>query len=169
MLASSPDEALDRAGIDKGSLELIREIFADNAVIEDPVGTEPKEGIDAIMEFYSQSFEMKAKLSLNGPSRSAGNSVVFPFQADAAGMKIQIIDVRDLASFTLDTPVELATEIRHLSSAGSGRLVTRPVSLDSGTLGRAVRSRRRVVDIRRRATFVVWRVWRKRMVVGGRI
>ena len=33
-------------------LDLIRDIYADNATVEDPVGSEPHEGIEAILKFF---------------------------------------------------------------------------------------------------------------------
>jgi steroid delta-isomerase len=75
------------------SLELIREIYADTATVEDPVGTDVYDGIDAILGFYTGGFEMGAKLSLLGKPRCAGNSVAFPFQVVAGGMTIEVIDV----------------------------------------------------------------------------
>ena len=81
-------EAFDRC-----SLDLIREIYSDSATVEDPVGTEGHDGIDAILEFYKAGFEMGVKLSLLGTPRCAGNSVAFPFQVVAGGMTIEVIDV----------------------------------------------------------------------------
>lgn len=78
---------------EKGSSELIRQIYADSATVEDPVGTDVYEGIDAILGFYAGGFEMGAKLSLLGKPRCAGNSVAFPFQVVAGGMTIEVIDV----------------------------------------------------------------------------
>ena len=77
----------------KADLELIREIFADNAVVEDPVGTEPHVGIDAVMGFYQKALAMGVTLELTGNPRCAGNSVAFPFQIHAGEMHIEVIDV----------------------------------------------------------------------------
>lgn len=78
---------------DKCSLDLIREIYADSAIVEDPVGSAGYDGIDAILKFYKDAFDMGAKLSLLGKPRCAGNCVAFPFQVVAGGMKIEVIDV----------------------------------------------------------------------------
>lgn len=78
---------------EKCSLDLIREIYADAATVEDPVGTDAHEGIDAILGFYKGGFDAGAKLSLLGKPRCAGNCVAFPFQVVAGGMKIEVIDV----------------------------------------------------------------------------
>ena len=78
---------------EKQSLDLIREIYADSARVEDPVGTDAYDGIDAILGFYKGGFDAGAKLELLGKPRCAGNAVAFPFQVDAGGMKIEVIDV----------------------------------------------------------------------------
>lgn len=78
---------------DKADMDIIRDIYAADAVVEDPVGTEPHEGIEAICEFYKVGLESGAKLALTGPCRCAGNAVAFPFQVQMSGMNIDIIDV----------------------------------------------------------------------------
>lgn len=74
-------------------INLIKEIYAENATVEDPVGSEVRTGIAAICEFYEQGFASEAKLSLTGPVRAAGNAVAFSFEVSVAGMKIDVIDV----------------------------------------------------------------------------
>lgn len=81
---------------EKADLEIIRNMFAEDATVEDPVGTEAKVGIDAIVEFYTKAFEMGAKLSLTQPIRVAGNSVAFAFDVTMGDMKISPIDVFEL-------------------------------------------------------------------------
>ena len=51
---------------DKADITLIEAMFAPDAVVEDPVGTEPKVGIDAINAFYQSAFDMGVKLNLDG-------------------------------------------------------------------------------------------------------
>lgn len=78
---------------EQASLDLIREIFATDATVEDPYGSEVRNGIEAICEFYQSGFDMNARLKLTGQMRAAGNAIAFPFIVDAAGMKINVIDV----------------------------------------------------------------------------
>ena len=78
---------------DKQSMDIIREIYADAAVVEDPVGTDPHNGIDAVVAFYEGALGSGAKLELTGDCRCAGNSVAFPFQVVMGEMRISIIDV----------------------------------------------------------------------------
>jgi len=74
-------------------MNLIREIYAENATVEDPVGSEVRHGMAAIVEFYEQGFSAGAKLELTGPARCAGNAVAFPFYVRVGAMKIHVIDV----------------------------------------------------------------------------
>lgn len=74
-------------------IEIIRGIFADNAVVEDPYGTEPKVGISAVLEFYEGALSSGVKLEMTGTPRTAGDSVAFPFQVAMGDMRIEVIDV----------------------------------------------------------------------------
>ena len=78
---------------DKADLGIIREMYADDATVEDPVGSEPYVGIDAILGFYEGALASGAKLELTGDVRCAGNTVAFPFKVIMPGMEISPIDV----------------------------------------------------------------------------
>jgi len=75
------------------NLDLIREIYASDATLEDPVGTPPRHGIESIVEFYKAAMASGMKLTLNGQPRCAGNSVAFVFTGILPGMSISPIDV----------------------------------------------------------------------------
>ena len=77
----------------KADMDIIRDIYAVNARVEDPVGTDAHEGIDAICAFYEGALASGAKLALTGEPRCAGNAVAFPFQAQTADFTVDIIDV----------------------------------------------------------------------------
>ncbi len=81
---------------DKADLNIIANLFAENATVEDPVGTPQHVGIEAIKTFYKSAFDMGVKLALNGKPRCAGNSVAFSFDVVMTGMKISPIDVFEL-------------------------------------------------------------------------
>jgi steroid delta-isomerase len=73
-------------------------LFADDATLEDPVGTAPRNGAAAILEFYQGAMRAGATLSLTGPIREAGDAVAFSFTVNvnppgAAPMQIDVIDV----------------------------------------------------------------------------
>ena len=78
---------------EKADIGIIEELYTADAVVEDPVGTEPKVGIDAIKAFYQSAFDMGVKLEIDGLPRCAGNSVAFQFHVVMTGMKISPIDV----------------------------------------------------------------------------
>jgi len=77
----------------KGDINIIREIYAVDATVEDPVGTVAHEGIDAVCAFYDGALASGAKLALTGEPRCAGNAVAFPFQAQSGELTVDIIDV----------------------------------------------------------------------------
>lgn len=71
----------------------IREIFAEDAVVEDPVGTDPYVGIEAIVKFFESGFAADVKTELTEKPRVAGNYVAFVFKVIIPGMIIEPIDV----------------------------------------------------------------------------
>src|SRR3990167_1515440 len=75
------------------NLDLIREIYADNATEEGPVCTPPKEGIAAILAFYGSFKGVGVKLTLNGAVKCAGNAAAFPFTAQVGPRALDVIDV----------------------------------------------------------------------------
>ena len=78
---------------DKADINLIREIYSEDARVEDPVGTDIHDGIEAVCAFYEGALASGAKLALTGEPRCAGNAVAFPFQVQMPGVEIDIIDV----------------------------------------------------------------------------
>jgi steroid delta-isomerase len=76
-------------------ISIIRGMYAPDARIEDPVGTEPHVGLDAILGFYEAAIETGPTLSLSGQVRCAGNSAAFPFQSRRGSVTMDIIDVFD--------------------------------------------------------------------------
>ena len=74
-------------------MDVIKDIYAENATLEDPVGSEVRHGMAAIVEFYAQAFSTGATLERSGPARCAGNAVAFPFFVHVGTMKVQAIDV----------------------------------------------------------------------------
>ena len=75
---------------DKADMELIREIYSADARVEDPVGTEVHDGIEAVCAFYEGALASGAKLLLTGEPRCSGNAVAFPFQVQMPGVTVGI-------------------------------------------------------------------------------
>ena len=80
----------------KGDPELAVAIFAENARIEDPIGTPPHVGSEAIRAFYTASMATGATLHLSGPVRVAAAHAAFAMQVrlhwDGKDMAIDVID-----------------------------------------------------------------------------
>ena len=93
-------EAGVRAYVDsynRGDLDGIVAVFADDATVEDPVGTPVKQGQEALREFFRVGVEAGAKLFLDGPIRCADRFATFPFHVeltwDGAATRIDVIDL----------------------------------------------------------------------------
>lgn len=84
-------------GFAKADPEAIVALFAEDATVEDPVGTPPKVGHQAIREFYTFSVSTGAKLHLQGPIRLGGDYAAFAFQVrlkmGEADATVDVIDV----------------------------------------------------------------------------
>jgi steroid delta-isomerase len=81
-------------GFAAGDADALIALFADDAVIEDPIGTPELHGIAAISEFYRNAVGTGAKLTLDGPIRaSSGTKAAMAFTVDVPGMRIRVIDV----------------------------------------------------------------------------
>ena len=78
---------------DKQDINIIKEIYSEDAIVEDPVGTAVHVGIDSVCAFYEGALQSGAKLALSGDPRCSGNAVAFPFQVQMPGITIDIIDV----------------------------------------------------------------------------
>ncbi|CAH0992388.1 Steroid Delta-isomerase [Sinobacterium norvegicum] len=82
------------AALKARDLDAIVALYADDAVVEDPIGTPPHVGIEAIREFYKGAVGMPIEPELQGPVRIAGDEVAFAFRIGMpdVGMTIDIID-----------------------------------------------------------------------------
>jgi len=76
--------------------DAIVRLYAEEATVEDPVGTPLHRGLVAIRAFYAAAVATGATLTLEGPVRSAGNSAAFPFSVHVpmagAAHRIDVID-----------------------------------------------------------------------------
>ncbi|MFC5181646.1 nuclear transport factor 2 family protein [Actinomadura harenae] len=71
----------------------VADLYADDAVIEDPVGKRPVEGRAAIEKFYADSIAAGAKLVAHEVRGSYGNRSAMRFSADLPGLHIDGIEV----------------------------------------------------------------------------
>jgi steroid Delta-isomerase len=79
-------------------LEGVVGLYADDATVEDPVGTPVKSGKAAIRDFYKYAMTTGARLSLAAPIRAShGNAAAMAFDVklsyQGAQMVINVIDV----------------------------------------------------------------------------
>lgn len=66
--------------VGSGPTEAIVDLYAPDAVVEDPMGTEPKRGHDAIREFYDVIANLDRQTELRPETiRIAGNHAAFMF------------------------------------------------------------------------------------------
>lgn len=74
-------------------VDSIADLYAENATLEDPVGSEPIRGREAIRSFYAAAVG-DVTLELTGSPRVAAGQVAFPMLATIGGtQKLDIIDV----------------------------------------------------------------------------
>ena len=85
------------ASYNEADLDGIVSIFADNATVEDPVGSSVLHGNAAIREFMSAGVGMGAKLRLLGAIRCVSDTAAFPFavelEMDGVAKRIEVIDI----------------------------------------------------------------------------
>ena len=84
------------AAFEAGSAERVAALYAEDATVEDPVGTPLRRGKAAILEFYQGSMATGAKLKLEGPVRVVEDYAVFPFSVnlhwEGSDRRIDVID-----------------------------------------------------------------------------
>jgi steroid delta-isomerase len=107
------------ASYNRGDLDGICAIFAENASVEDPVGTPPRIGQAALREFFAVGIAAGARLTLDGPVRCAAGHAAFAFHVnlhwDGADTRIDVIDV-----FTFDDEGKVAGMKAYFGSANMG-------------------------------------------------
>ena len=87
------------ASVSTGDLDSIVTLFATDATLEDPVGSDPISGHEAIRAFYARATKMGIKLEPTGPARLAGDEAAFPFRVTTVGGPEMTIDVIDVFRF----------------------------------------------------------------------
>jgi steroid delta-isomerase len=81
-----------------GTAEQITELYAGDATVEDPVGTDPHRGRDAILAFYKVIEPIKRSTELVS-FKAAGNLAVFEFRIvtyfDAMTIELNPVDIME--------------------------------------------------------------------------
>lgn len=65
--------------LNESDLEGILALYADDATVEDPVGSEVVTGIDNLRKFYTGAVNIELKVERTGPVRIASMEAAFPF------------------------------------------------------------------------------------------
>lgn len=82
------------AFMNAGDAASVAELYAENATLEDPIGTEPTHGREGIRKFYESAAGGGVKLELTGSPRVAAGEAAFPMRAQVGpDLAIEIIDV----------------------------------------------------------------------------
>jgi steroid Delta-isomerase len=77
-----------------GSATAVVALYAEDATVEDPVGSPVKRGKAEIHAFYTHSITTGAKLALDAPIRgSHGNSAAMAFTARIGPVTVRVIDI----------------------------------------------------------------------------
>jgi steroid delta-isomerase len=84
-------------GLVEGDLDAVVSLFSSDATVEDPVGSEIKQGEDELRAFYQIACDSVTAAERIGPPRIAGSDIAFAFTitvgAAPNAMCIDIIDV----------------------------------------------------------------------------
>lgn len=84
------------AAFEAASADQVAALYAEDATVEDPVGTDKHFGREAIRAFYQGAMATGAKLRLEGPVRVVADYAVFPFSVnlhwEGADKRIDVID-----------------------------------------------------------------------------
>ena len=84
-------------GLVAGDLESVLSLFASDAIVEDPVGSEIKQGEGELRAFYQIACDSVTAAERIGPPRIAGSDIAFAFTVTVGeapnAMCIDIIDI----------------------------------------------------------------------------
>ena len=81
-------------------VEKVLTLYADDAVVEDPVGSESFKGIDAIRDFYAEAIAAVASMELEGNPRVRGNLGACAMVAHPKGAEdVMVAETLDVMSF----------------------------------------------------------------------
>lgn len=92
-----------------GDVDAIVSLYAEDAVVEDPVGSEPVRGHAAIREFYTGAAEAVERMTLEGNVRARGTWGACAMLAYPKGVDGMVIETLDLMEFNDDGKVVAMT------------------------------------------------------------
>lgn len=76
-------------------VEALMELFAHDCVVEDPVGSDKRVGLEEVRAFYETLPAAGVSAKLVGPVHAVpdARAAAFSFEIDTAGLVMQVIDV----------------------------------------------------------------------------
>jgi steroid delta-isomerase len=84
--------------VSRGEVDGIMALYADDASVEDPVGSEPRRGRAAIAELYRNAAG-QVRLELEGSVRVAANCAAAPMVGRPNGMQGMVVEIVDVMTF----------------------------------------------------------------------
>ena len=104
------------AAINAGDVSAVMALYADDAAVEDPAGTEPRRG-DEILELYTNALVGGAKVELTGPVRISAKTAAFPLRVEIYGAGGQVTIVEDILILEFDPAGKVAKMTAHWGPA----------------------------------------------------
>ena len=104
------------AAINAGDVSAVMALYADDAAVEDPAGTEPKRG-DEIVQLYTNALSGGAKVQLTGPARISAKTAAFPLRVEIYGAGGQVTIVEDILVLEFDPAGKVAKMAAHWGPA----------------------------------------------------
>jgi steroid delta-isomerase len=94
------------AAVDAGDVDGVLSLYGDVPVVEDPVGSEPKVGREAVRAHYVASFGGRFSARRIGPVTVVGQRAAFQFRIDVPlGPTTMKLTVTDVMTFDADTRI----------------------------------------------------------------
>jgi len=87
--------------VTRGDCDAILGLYADDATVEDPFGSEPRRGKQAIGELYRNAAG-KVRLELDGRVRVAANRAAAPMLGRPTSMPGMVVEIVDVMAFNDD-------------------------------------------------------------------
>ena len=93
--------------LESGDVDAIVSLYAEDATLEDPVGSTPVVGHAAIRAFYAKAQDMHPRIKLTGAVRVAGRECAFAF-AVTVTYQGQRITIHPIDTFRFDAAGRIA-------------------------------------------------------------
>lgn len=97
-------------GMTGDNVDAILALYAEDAVVEDPIGTDKKVGHDALREFYQGAIDAVEKMVLEGNPRVRDNWGACAMRAYPKGMNLSLaMETLDVMEFNQDGKITRMT------------------------------------------------------------